>query len=172
MIYFHKQNDHISNVKKNGIENSKKRFRKSMLLMSLFFTMVIALFISCGSGGDSDMTTEMGSDLLSGSFLDSAVEGLHYETATQSGTTDMDGMFTYLNGEVIRFLIGDVMLDHYLWGATKRISPEAPVPVVSVESETYRPGGAANVAYNLRILGSNVTIAGLITLPRSHSCSR
>ena len=110
MIYFHKQNDHIFNAKKNGIENSKKRFRKSMLLMSLFFTMVIALFISCGSGGDSDMTTEMGSDLLSGSFLDSAVEGLHYETATQSGTTDMDGMFTYLNGEVIRFLIGDVML--------------------------------------------------------------
>lgn len=59
-------------------------------------------------------------------------------------------------------VVGDVMLDHYLWGATKRISPEAPVPVVSVESETYRPGGAANVAYNLRILGSNVTIAGLI----------
>lgn len=59
-------------------------------------------------------------------------------------------------------VVGDVMLDHYLWGATKRISPEAPVPVVSVEQETYRPGGAANVAYNLRILGSNVTIAGLI----------
>ena len=59
-------------------------------------------------------------------------------------------------------VVGDVMLDHYLWGATKRISPEAPVPVVSVEQETYRPGGAANVAYNLRILGANVTIAGLI----------
>lgn len=59
-------------------------------------------------------------------------------------------------------VVGDVMLDHYLWGATKRISPEAPVPVVSVERETYRPGGAANVAYNLRILGAHVTIAGLI----------
>ncbi|MDA0711356.1 MAG: D-glycero-beta-D-manno-heptose-7-phosphate kinase [bacterium] len=57
---------------------------------------------------------------------------------------------------------GDVMLDHYLWGATKRISPEAPVPVVSVESETYRPGGAANVAYNLRVLGAQVTLAGLM----------
>jgi len=57
---------------------------------------------------------------------------------------------------------GDVMLDHYLWGVTKRISPEAPVPVVSVESETYRPGGAANVAYNLRILGAKVTLAGLL----------
>ena len=59
-------------------------------------------------------------------------------------------------------VVGDVMLDHYLWGATKRISPEAPVPVVNVEKETYRPGGAANVAYNLRILGANVTIAGLV----------
>lgn len=59
-------------------------------------------------------------------------------------------------------VIGDIMLDHYQWGATKRISPEAPVPVVSVERETYRPGGAANVAYNLSILGAQVTIAGLI----------
>lgn len=59
-------------------------------------------------------------------------------------------------------IIGDLMLDHYLWGVTKRISPEAPVPVVSVESETYRPGGAANVAYNLRVLGASVTAAGII----------
>lgn len=59
-------------------------------------------------------------------------------------------------------VVGDVMLDHYLWGATKRISPEAPVPVVSVEEETYRPGGAANVAYNLRLLGSQVTLAGVV----------
>jgi len=59
-------------------------------------------------------------------------------------------------------IIGDLMLDHYLWGVTKRISPEAPVPVVSIESETYRPGGAANVAYNLRVLGANVVAAGVI----------
>ena len=59
-------------------------------------------------------------------------------------------------------IVGDLMLDHYLWGVTKRISPEAPVPVVSIESETYRPGGAANVAYNLRVLGANVIAAGII----------
>jgi len=59
-------------------------------------------------------------------------------------------------------IIGDLMLDHYLWGVTKRISPEAPVPVVSIESETYRPGGAANVAYNLRVLGAEVTASGII----------
>ena len=59
-------------------------------------------------------------------------------------------------------VIGDLMLDHYLWGVTRRISPEAPVPVVNIESETHRPGGAANVAYNLRVLGAQVTAAGVI----------
>ncbi len=59
-------------------------------------------------------------------------------------------------------VIGDLMLDHYLWGVTRRISPEAPVPVVNIESETHRPGGAANVAYNLRVLGAQVTSSGII----------
>ena len=59
-------------------------------------------------------------------------------------------------------VIGDLMLDHYLWGVTRRISPEAPVPIVNIESETHRPGGAANVAYNLRVLGAHVTAAGII----------
>ena len=59
-------------------------------------------------------------------------------------------------------VIGDLMLDHYLWGVTRRISPEAPVPIVNIESETHRPGGAANVAYNLRVLGAQVTAAGVI----------
>ncbi len=51
-------------------------------------------------------------------------------------------------------VIGDVMLDHYLWGKVERISPEAPVPVVDVETEEYRLGGAANVVYNLKALGA------------------
>jgi D-glycero-beta-D-manno-heptose-7-phosphate kinase len=59
-------------------------------------------------------------------------------------------------------VIGDVMLDHFLWGKVSRISPEAPVPVVEVQSESYFPGGAANVARNLRALGSRVTILGTI----------
>ena len=52
-------------------------------------------------------------------------------------------------------VVGDVMLDHFLWGNVKRISPEAPVPVVDFESESFMPGGAANVARNLTALGKD-----------------
>ncbi len=57
---------------------------------------------------------------------------------------------------------GDVMLDQYLFGATRRISPEAPVPVVHVDHEDDRPGGAANVAVNLAALGSRTTLIGVV----------
>jgi rfaE bifunctional protein kinase chain/domain len=53
-------------------------------------------------------------------------------------------------------VIGDVMLDTYIWGNVERISPEAPVPVVSLDSKEYRIGGAGNVALNCRSLGSKV----------------
>lgn len=53
-------------------------------------------------------------------------------------------------------VIGDVMLDTYIWGKVERISPEAPVPVVSIDSKEYRIGGAGNVALNCRSLGANV----------------
>ena len=59
-------------------------------------------------------------------------------------------------------VIGDVMLDRYLFGAASRISPEAPVPVVLVERVESRPGGAANVAVNLRALGARVRLAGVV----------
>jgi D-beta-D-heptose 7-phosphate kinase/D-beta-D-heptose 1-phosphate adenosyltransferase len=59
-------------------------------------------------------------------------------------------------------VVGDVMLDHFLWGKVSRISPEAPVPVVEVQSESYFPGGAANVARNLRALGGHTTVLGMI----------
>ena len=55
-------------------------------------------------------------------------------------------------------VIGDVMLDTYMWGKVDRISPEAPVPVVSLESKEYRIGGAGNVALNCRALNAGVTI--------------
>lgn len=57
-------------------------------------------------------------------------------------------------------VIGDLMLDHYVWGKVERISPEAPVPIVQFEREEYRLGGAANVAANLRALGVEVTLIG------------
>ena len=57
---------------------------------------------------------------------------------------------------------GDVMLDQYLFGATNRISPEAPVPVVHVETTDDRPGGAANVAVNLAALGAITRLLGVV----------
>ena len=59
-------------------------------------------------------------------------------------------------------VIGDLMVDHYIWGAATRLSPEAPVPVVNVKKETVTPGGAANLAQNLVSLGAKVTLAGII----------
>lgn len=56
---------------------------------------------------------------------------------------------------------GDVMLDRYWYGATRRISPEAPVPVVRVDEAEERPGGAGNVAVNLALLGAQTTLVGL-----------
>src|SRR5258705_13798016 len=55
-------------------------------------------------------------------------------------------------------VIGDVMLDTYMWGKVERISPEAPVPVVSLNKKEYRIGGAGNVALNCQSLGSQVSI--------------
>ncbi|HJT19054.1 MAG TPA: D-glycero-beta-D-manno-heptose-7-phosphate kinase [Nitrospira sp.] len=59
-------------------------------------------------------------------------------------------------------VIGDLILDHYIWGRVSRISPEAPVPVVHVESESVRLGGAANVFNNVLTLGGKADICGVI----------
>ncbi|MEI6561044.1 MAG: PfkB family carbohydrate kinase [Verrucomicrobiota bacterium] len=59
-------------------------------------------------------------------------------------------------------VVGDIMLDEFIWGRVKRISPEAPVPVVEVDRETSYPGGAANVARNLREFSKDVHLLGLI----------
>src|SRR5579863_9200356 len=59
-------------------------------------------------------------------------------------------------------VIGDVMLDHFIWGQVARISPEAPVPVVEFERESFIPGGAANVARNLADLNVAVDLIGVI----------
>jgi len=59
-------------------------------------------------------------------------------------------------------VIGDLILDRFIWGCVERISPEAPVPVVKVERESVHLGGAANVLSNLAALGSVASIVGLI----------
>ena len=58
-------------------------------------------------------------------------------------------------------VVGDLMLDHFVTGSVDRISPEAPVPVVRFEQETWRLGGAANVAHNAVALGARVEVIGL-----------
>src|SRR5215471_15514630 len=64
-------------------------------------------------------------------------------------------------------VLGDLMLDEFIWGKVRRISPEAPVPVVEVIEETYRLGGAANVAANIRSLGAVPIPIGVIGCDRA-----
>lgn len=59
-------------------------------------------------------------------------------------------------------VIGDLMIDEYVWGTVDRISPEAPVQIVSVDKESYTLGGAGNVVNNLAALGAEVSVAGVI----------
>ena len=59
-------------------------------------------------------------------------------------------------------VIGDLMVDEYIWGSVSRISPEAPVPVVSVTSESLRLGGAGNVVNNIQALGGKVWLGGVV----------
>jgi len=59
-------------------------------------------------------------------------------------------------------VVGDVMIDEWIWGSVTRISPEAPVPVVSVTDHSFTLGGAGNVANNLRALGARVGFAGVV----------
>jgi len=59
-------------------------------------------------------------------------------------------------------VVGDVMLDHYIWGEVSRISPEAPVPVVNVTKENVLLGAATNVVNNVHALGGKVSVCGVI----------
>jgi bifunctional ADP-heptose synthase (sugar kinase/adenylyltransferase) len=59
-------------------------------------------------------------------------------------------------------VVGDVMLDQFIWGNVGRISPEAPVPVVEFQRESFMPGGAANVARNLSALGVQTELFSVV----------
>ena len=80
------------------------------------------------------------------------------------GGSEVQGMVkairSFPNSKVL--VIGDIMMDEFLWGEVSRISPEAPVPIVKVEKETFLLGGAANVVNNLLGLKSQVLLAGVI----------
>jgi rfaE bifunctional protein kinase chain/domain len=73
----------------------------------------------------------------------------------------LESLYAQFAGKRIA-VVGDLMLDRYFWGSVGRISPEAPVPVVEVESESNRLGGAANVANNISSLGGIPVMVGVV----------
>ena len=75
--------------------------------------------------------------------------------------SDINAVFKKFNSLNV-LIIGDVMMDCYLWGKVERISPEAPVPIVSVIKKENRLGGAANVALNIQSLGANPILCAVI----------
>ncbi len=90
----------------NGVCSEIKPRRPAITgwAVSVVVATALAVLAGCSSGG-SDET-----EAKTGVFIDSAVEGLFYSTASQSGTTDADGTFTYLAGEVVSFYIGDILI--------------------------------------------------------------
>lgn len=76
-------------------------------------------------------------------------------------TTDARALFERMRDRRL-LVVGDVMIDEWIWGSVTRISPEAPVPVVQVTDHSFTLGGAGNVANNLRALGAHVTFAAAI----------
>jgi D-beta-D-heptose 7-phosphate kinase/D-beta-D-heptose 1-phosphate adenosyltransferase len=70
--------------------------------------------------------------------------------------------YSFINDKPNILVVGDLMLDKYLWGSADRISPEAPVPVVAVKKETQSLGGAGNVIHNLLALGATVSVASIL----------
>lgn len=74
---------------------------------------------------------------------------------------DIVHLFQTIQGRRV-LVVGDLMLDEFIWGTARRLAPEAPVPVVEVERETWKLGGAANVAANVRALGGVPTVLGVI----------
>jgi rfaE bifunctional protein kinase chain/domain len=75
--------------------------------------------------------------------------------------SDLDNYFRKFNDLKI-LVIGDVMIDSYIWGSVERVSPEAPVPVVSIHSQEKRLGGAANVALNIKSMGASPILCSVI----------
>ena len=75
--------------------------------------------------------------------------------------TDLTALLERAHGASV-LVVGDLMLDHFVIGRVDRISPEAPVPVVQFDHESYRLGGAANVAHNVAALGGRVEMAGIV----------
>ncbi len=81
--------------------------------------------------------------------------------ASALATAEARALFARMRDKRI-LVIGDVMVDEWVWGTVSRISPEAPVPVVAVNDHSFTLGGAGNVANNLRAIGASVSFAGTV----------
>src|SRR3989304_9520184 len=94
--------------------------------------------------------------------------GFPFSSSTKRSPMNDDGFIHRAFGYIGRFpscrllVVGDIMLDEYIWGNVGRISPEAPVPVVAVTRDTRALGGAANVALNIACLGAGGQVAGFV----------
>ena len=102
----------------------------------------------CGASGGTPRRRSRRDPLLPG-----LVKPLNAERAR--------GLLAAMRGKRV-LVLGDVMLDEFLWGRVARISPEAPVPVVEVSRQSFHVGGAGNVAGNVRSLGGEATVVGLV----------
>lgn len=89
-----------------GIFKCHRYFIFTLIMFMLFSTVIIS---GCGGGG-GDGAVLSSESFMEGVFIDSAVEGLEYETATRTGMTDENGTFMYQEGNTIRFYVGDVVL--------------------------------------------------------------
>ena len=76
-------------------------------------------------------------------------------------TQTIEKAFSEFNQQTV-LIIGDIMIDSYMWGSVERISPEAPVPIISVAKREHRMGGAANVGLNIRALGAKAVMCAMI----------
>src|SRR6478736_885370 len=83
------------------------------------------------------------------------------KTKISSSKSSLQDIFRTFNDLKV-LIIGDVMIDSYLWGNVERISPEAPVPIIQVEKRDWRLGGAANVALNIQSLGATPILCSVI----------
>ncbi len=90
-----------------------------------------------------------------------ACNSAHFDAMITLTKQRLQSLFDGFAGKRIA-VVGDLMMDRYYWGSVGRISPEAPVPVVEVESESTRLGGAANVANNIAALGGVPIMVGVI----------
>ena len=135
--------------------------RSFSFLGGLSLALVLSIgFSGCGGGGGSSSSTTNGT--LTGTFIDAPVKGLSYSTATQSGTTDINGSYKYKSGETVTFKIGNLILGSV--SAKKIITPLTLGGDTNLNSIGTK---AKNIARILQSLDDNPTNTSTIVIPTS-----